>query len=231
MKVLALESSAAAASCALLEDGKLTGEFFCNISQTHSQTLMPLTEQLLLTAGLTLPELDLLAVSAGPGSFTGLRIAMSAVKGMAYGANLPCMGVSTLEALAWNLRGFEGIAAAVMDARCSQVYTALFTLADGMVVRLTEDAALTIDELGKQLKNVEKPIFLVGDGADLCYNALSEAHSGIRLAPEHLRFQKASSVAALAISDARAGKTVCASELVPSYLRLPQAQRQLLAQK
>lgn len=234
MKYLVLEGSATAASCALLEDRRVLGEFFVNIRQTHSQTLLPMAENLLATCGLTPRDLDFLAVTRGPGSFTGLRIAIAAVKGMAMAAGKPCVGVSTLEGLARNLTGFEGTAAAVMDARCNQVYTASFALTGGTVSRLEEDTALSITELGERLVQMKKPIFLVGDGAELCYNRLLETppaedpvESWLRLSPPHLRYQRAAAVGAAALDAWERGEGMDAGELVPSYLRLPQAEREL----
>ena len=230
MKYLVLEGSATAASCALLEDQRVLGEFFVNIPQTHSQTLLPMAEGLLKTCGLTPAALDFFAVTRGPGSFTGLRIAIAAVKGMAMAAEKPCIGVSTLEGLAWNLMGFEGTAAAVMDARCGQVYAGLFSLKDGEVLRLEEDCAVSIRELGERLAEIKKPVFLVGDGAELCYNKLTEAGSAgdwLRLAPPHLRYQRAAAVGAAALAAWIRGEELDAGDLVPSYLRLPQAEREL----
>jgi len=238
MKYLVLEGSAAAASCALLEDRKVLGEFFVHIPQTHSQTLLPMAEKLLETCGLTPGELDFFAVTRGPGSFTGLRIAIAAVKGMAMASGKPCVGVSTLEGLARNLTGFEGTAAAVMDARCGQVYAGLFELAGGGVSRLEEDAALSIKALGEILPGMKKPVFLVGDGAELCYNRLLEEPPAgedpggwLRLAPPHLRYQRAAAVGAAALDAWERGEAVDAGALVPSYLRLPQAERERLAKK
>ena len=236
MRYLVLEGSAVAASCALLENQKVLGEFFVNIPQTHSQTLLPMVEGLLRTCGTAPAALDFFAVTRGPGSFTGLRIAMAAVKGMAMAAGKPCVGVSTLEALARNLTGFAGSAAAVMDARCGQVYAGLFALKEGRVARYPfgEDAAITIEELREQLDRMEKPVFLVGDGARLCYNRLSEGlapgapeEHGIRLAPPHLLYQRAAAVGAAAWDAWERGEAVEAGALVPAYLRLPQAEREL----
>lgn len=230
-RFLVLEGSAVAASCALMEEEKVLGEFYVNIPQTHSQTLLPMVEGLLRSCGLTPGELDFLAVTRGPGSFTGLRIAMAAVKGMAFAANKPCVGVSTLEALARSLAGFEGSAAAVMDARCGQVYAGLFSLSGGRVERYPGggDAAISIEELGERLGPLKKPVFLVGDGAELCYNRLSgEPRSDqLRLAPPHLRYQRAAAAGAAALEAWGRGEAVAAEELVPAYLRLPQAVREL----
>ncbi len=234
MKYLVLEGSAAAASCALLEDQKVLGEFFVNIPQTHSQTLLPMAEGLLKTCGTAPGELDFFAVTRGPGSFTGLRIAIAAAKGLAMAAGKPCVGVSTLEGLARNLAGFEGTAAAVMDARCGQLYAGLFSLEGGEVIRAEEDCAISIQELGEKLERIKKPVFLVGDGAELCYNKLMETKSAgdrLRLAPPHLRYQRAAAVGAAALAAWIRGEALDAGELVPAYLRLPQAERELLARK
>lgn len=228
MKILALEASATAASAALCDGDLVVGEYFLHTGRTHSQTLLPAVEQLLLACETTVAGIDYLAVSTGPGSFTGLRIAIAAVKGMAMGADKPCVGVSSLYALALNLRGLEGVAAAVMDARCGQVYTAIFELEGGEVRRRCEDKAITIVELGELLADEKKPIFLVGDGAMLCYNNLLTSTHDLRLAPSHLRLQRASSVAFAAVQSIAEGGAVTAGELLPGYLRIPQAERELL---
>lgn len=228
MKIIALEASATAASAAVCHEDRVIGEYFLDTAKTHSQTLLPMLEQLLAAADTRLAEADFLAVTTGPGSFTGLRIAIAAVKGMAMGAELPCVGVSSLEALAYNLRGFSGVAAAVMDARRGQVYAAIFDLCDGQVTRRREDMAISIDQLGEMLEKEEKPVFLVGDGALLCYNTLLEKLPNIRLAPAHLRLQRASSVAACGLQSYRRDGGQHCGGLLPGYLRLPQAERELL---
>lgn len=228
MKILALDGSAAAGSAAVCEEDRVIGESFLHTAKTHSQTLLPMTTELLELSDTKLSDLDFLAVTVGPGSFTGLRIAISAVKGMAMGADKACVGVSTLESLAYNLRGFEGVVASVMDARCEQVYTALFALHDGAVARTTPDMAISISELSKMLQNEKKAIFLVGDGAIMCYTKLSDEHPTLRLAPAPLRYARASSVAACAYNKYLLEGTIPAEALLPSYLRLPQAERELL---
>ncbi|MEG1942734.1 MAG: tRNA (adenosine(37)-N6)-threonylcarbamoyltransferase complex dimerization subunit type 1 TsaB [Angelakisella sp.] len=228
MKILALDGSAAAGSAAVCEEDKVIGEAFLHTAKTHSQTLLPMTQELLALSDTTLGELDFLAVTVGPGSFTGLRIAIAAIKGMAMGADKPCVGVSTLEALAYNLRGFEGVAAAVMDARCEQVYTALFDLHGGEVIRRTADMAIPLAELSEMLKNEKETVFLVGDGAIMCYTKLSNEHPTLRLAPAPLRYGRASAVAACAYAKFASEGAIPAEALLPSYLRLPQAERELL---
>ena len=149
MVLFSLECSAAAASAALYRDGKLLGEEFLNVPQTHSVTLLPMAQSLLEHTGISPEQVDYYAVSRGPGSFTGLRIGIAAVKGLAFPDRTPCIGVCTPEAIAYGLLGFEGTVVPMMDARCGQVYTALFRGQAGTLTRLTEDEALPLTELKK----------------------------------------------------------------------------------
>lgn len=226
MLTLGIDSSASAASAAVVENGKLLGEFFVNTKQTHSQTLLPMVQGLLQTVGHSCNEVDVLAVSHGPGSFTGVRIGVACVKGIALPNDIPCVGVSTLEAIAYGGISVEGaVLCAVMDARCSQVYNALFQVEKGVLRRLTEDRALAIADLEKECRAYGEKLLLLGDGAALCHKTF-EAW-GAKLAPESIRFQRASSVALLGEQAAHQGSTVSASSLAPVYLRLPQAEREL----
>ncbi|MBQ8752273.1 MAG: tRNA (adenosine(37)-N6)-threonylcarbamoyltransferase complex dimerization subunit type 1 TsaB [Clostridia bacterium] len=233
MKLLALETSAGAASCAVTQDGRLLAEGFVNTRQTHSQTLMPMVQQALLQAELTVAELDGLAIAAGPGSFTGVRIGVAALKGLAFPNNTPCVGVSTLLCMAENFRELPGEfdICAVMDARCRQVYTAGFAAKNGEISRLTPDEALSMDTVLSRLSETDKPCVLVGDGAAMCYDAWRDARPGLYLAPEHLRFPRAAGVAAAAEPLFARGETVEAAALLPVYLRLPQAERELKARQ
>lgn len=225
MKILALDTSAKTASAAVVEDGRILAESSVNTGLTHSQTLMPMMVGMLDAAQIPLSEVGMIAVSHGPGSFTGIRIGIGAVKGLAQGLDVPCAGVSTLEALAYNFRGLgDGVICPVMDARCKQVYTALFLLDDGELLRLREDEAIPIAELGQILLDCDSPVTLVGDGAELCFRELSSLLPDLRLAPPQLRFQRASSVGFAA---EKAGTSCPAAELMPVYLRLPQAEREL----
>lgn len=227
MNILAIDSSAKAASAAVVSEEAVLASFHLDVKLTHSQTLMPMCQQVLACAGLTMEDIHGIAVSKGPGSFTGLRIGMAAVKGLAFAKNLPCVGVSTLKSLAYNLQGFEGIACAVMDARRNQVYNALFALRDGTVSRLCEDRAISVEELKAELTDFNQPVFLVGDGAQLCLRAMPELPR-LRLAPLAVRTARAASVGVAALPDFLSGNTVDAETLMPAYLRLPQAQRELL---
>ena len=228
MLILAFESSAKACSCALLRDGQLLAEYFQNSGQTHSRTLMKMAEDMLRNCDLTSGDVDAVGVAAGPGSFTGVRIGVSCAKGFAWAGELPCYGVSTLEAMAQGAACFEGTVCAVMDARRQQVYNALFRAGAGALTRICADRAISIEELSEDLKKLEGPKILVGDGAALCYNNLKDAIPGLRLAPEHLRQQRASGVALCAYVLARSGDPGDGAALSPNYLRLSQAERERL---
>ena len=228
MRILAFESSAKADSVALMQDGVLLAESFQNNGKTHSATLMPMAQQVLMDCSLTAAELDAVAVARGPGSFTGVRIGVAAAKGLAWGAEKPVCGVSTLEAMATQLSMQAGIICPVMDARRGQVYNALFQSDGKTLTRLTSDRAISLEELKKDLEKAEKTIFLVGDGTKLCYNTLSEALPHLTLPPAHLEMQRASGVAMAAERLAQQGGLQAPGELVPSYLRLSQAERERL---
>ena len=228
MKILALESSAVAASVALCEDETLIAQAFQNTGLTHSQTLLPLAEDLLKNCGLTMADMDLIAVAEGPGSFTGLRIGVAAAKGLAWGGELPCAGCSTLESMAWNLAGFEGEVCVAMDARRKQVYNARFRVDGEQPHRLTPDRAISLEDLIAELQGTETTQIIVGDGAKLCYDALTAAGIPAKLAPPNLRMQSAWGVARLALEKARKGQTITANELAPVYHRLSQAERERL---
>lgn len=228
MKILALESSAVAASAALCEDEMLLGQTYLHTGLTHSQTLLPMAADLLEQCGLKPQDLDLIAVAAGPGSFTGLRIGVAAAKGLAWAAELPCAGCSTLEAMAWSLAGFQGEVCAAMDARRHQVYNARFQVNGTAPHRLTPDRAIALADLVKELEGTSVPQIIVGDGAQLCYDALTAAGIPAVLAPPNLRMQSAWGVARMGLELARTGQTVSPGELVPIYHRLSQAERERL---
>lgn len=231
MKILAVETSAVSASCALLEDAHLTGEYYVNTRKMHSQTLMPMVEHLLQCCDTSPEEIGLFAVAAGPGSFTGVRIGIAAVKGMALVHETPCAGVDTLEAIAQNGTLFSGIVCAAMDARRGQVYNALFDNSAGRMERLCEDRAISADELSRELQKYKKNVLLVGDGAQICYNIVKDAIdrdgsvSAVLASPDR-RLQRASSVGLLGYRQFLDGRSETAEKLLPVYLRLPQAERE-----
>lgn len=231
MKVLAIDTSSAAASCALLEANRPIAEFYTDAKLTHSQTIMPMVNALFECSHSKLEDVDLFAVSTGPGSFTGLRIGVAAVKGMAQVLEKPCFAVSTLEGLAYNLYDRSGLACAVMDARCGQVYTALFEL-DNHMQRLTPDEAIMAEELAERLSGQKKPVTLVGDGIALMQNTFMDKYPALpqlKAPTPCLRLQRAYSIGLAAWIKVQCKKpTISAAELVPEYLKLPQAQRELL---
>ena len=223
MKILALDSTAIAASVALCEDEALLGEFTIQNGNTHSETLLPLAESALKFFSLTTEDIDLFAVSVGPGSFTGVRIGVATAKGLAFGREKPCVGVSTLEALAENLTVAEGLICPVMNARRSQVYTALFRSENGKTTRLMPDSAMAITELDALLAQYDEPVYLVGDGYDITASLLKHP---IHNTPHRLRPQSAYSVAQVAKRLYEQGYATTDSLLAPIYLRPSQAERE-----
>ncbi len=226
MLILSFETSAKAASVALVEEGKLLGESYQNTGLTHSQTLMVMAQDLLKQCGREIGDLDAVAVANGPGSFTGVRIGVAAAKGLAWGAEIPCCGTSTLASMAMGLGIWQGYVCPVMDARRGQVYNALFYVHCGKCTRIREDRAISLGELGKDVQNLTEPIFLVGDGSILCYNTLLESVPALVLPPEHRMHQRAAGVALEAARMIASGECTDAGQLTPNYLRLSQAERE-----
>ena len=223
MKILALESSALAASAALWDGGRCVGLYLQNCGLTHSETLLPMAENLLKGCAVPLSEVDLVAVARGPGSFTGVRIGVATAKGLSWGLDKPCCGVSTLEAMAWQAAHLEGkLLCCCMDARRGQVYNALFRAEGESLQRLREDRAISLAELLADLP--EAPV-LLGDGACITAKALEEAGMAHTLAPESVRIQSAWGVA---LAAAHAPRDAW-GEPEPVYLRLSQAERERLA--
>ena len=228
MLILAFETSAKAGSAALMQDGRLLGESYQNTGLTHSQTLLSMAENLLTSCGYTPQQVEAVAVAAGPGSFTGIRIGVAAAKGFAWGLELPCCGVSTLEAMAENFGAFDGYIVPVMDARRSQVYNAVFKAEQGCLSRITQDRAISLEDLGKELAELTGPIYLVGDGSNLTYKTLKDALPSLVLPAEHRMHQRAAGVALVAEKMLQRGEACNAAELTPNYLRLSQAERERL---
>ena len=224
MLILAFESSAKAASVALCKDGKLISQYSQCSGLTHSRTLLPMAEDLLKNAELSIKDVEGFAVAHGPGSFTGIRIGVSAVKGLAWASDKPCVGVSTLEAMAWHGLAAGGYICPVMDARRNQVYNAIFKIEDGKVVRVTEDRAIALSELAEEVKALGERVFLVGDGTEITAKFFAANAVPYSAAPENLMWQSAWGVAMAA-----QGKDFVSSDkLLPVYLRLSQAERERL---
>ncbi|MBP3685263.1 MAG: tRNA (adenosine(37)-N6)-threonylcarbamoyltransferase complex dimerization subunit type 1 TsaB [Oscillospiraceae bacterium] len=228
MLILAFETSAKAASVALHDGQKLLGEHYQNTGLTHSQTLMVMAEDLLKQCGKTMADVTAVAVAEGPGSFTGVRIGVAAAKGLSWGGQLPCYGISTLEAMAVSLGAYNGYVCPCMDARRNQVYNALFYVNQGVLERHSDDRAIALADLKTELEHVDGPIYLVGDGAELAYKHLSADIEELILPPEHRRHQRAVGVAMVAAEKIAAGETGDGNALTPNYLRLSQAERERL---
>ncbi|MBR5769189.1 MAG: tRNA (adenosine(37)-N6)-threonylcarbamoyltransferase complex dimerization subunit type 1 TsaB [Clostridia bacterium] len=223
MRILAFDSCGKTASVAVYDDGRVAGEVYIDTKQTHSATLLPSADWLLASLGLAVADMDYLAATVGPGSFTGVRIGMSAAKGMAFGAGLKCIGVSSLYAAAYGVRDCEGLVCAVMDARCGQVYTANFKVNNSVIRRICEDRALAIDELIDEVRG-EKRIFLVGDGALLCKERFDAAGVDCAVARGGRIGVSAGDVA---LAAAEAVETAVAPEaFAVNYIRLSQAERE-----
>ena len=222
MLILAFESSARPASAALVRDGRLLAQSLQCSALTHSRTLLPMAEDLLKNTGVKLEELDAIAVAHGPGSFTGIRIGVSTVKGLCWGAEKPCVGVSTLEAMAWHGLAAGGVICPVMDARRAQVYNALFRIEDDRPVRLCPDRAISLEDLAEELHALGESVFLVGDGAELTKAFLDAQALPCWVAPDDLVWQDAWGVAMAA----QGKPLISGAELLPVYLRLSQAERE-----
>ncbi|MCL2088553.1 MAG: tRNA (adenosine(37)-N6)-threonylcarbamoyltransferase complex dimerization subunit type 1 TsaB [Oscillospiraceae bacterium] len=225
MRILSVETSAKTASAAIWQDGVVIGEYNLNAGYTHSHTIMPMIQSLLDMTGLSIDGIDRIAVAAGPGSFTGLRIGMAAVKGISFATGIECIPVSTLLAICYNLAGMGGIICPAMDARRDNVYTALYSFgSDGRPESLYADCAATLAEITAEIDRLDQPVTIIGDGAELVYGHLKD--SGIynpdrhMLAPIQMRLQKAAS---LAVAAGHITETVSGDRLLPVYLRQPMA--------
>lgn len=222
MVILAIESSAKASSVALCRDGALVGQYMQNSGLTHSRTLLPMAEDLLHNVEMSLADVDRIAVARGPGSFTGIRIGVAVAKGLAFAADKPVCGISTLEAMARQVPFTDGVVCAVMDARRDQVYNANFLLRDGVPERLCPDRAVSLEELYREIQADHHRYLLIGDGTSLCYNWLSKRGADVLPMPEGLRHQTAWGVALSAME----AEPLHAHDLCPEYIRPSQAERE-----
>lgn len=229
MKILSLDASANSASVCIYDavEDKLIGDFYINTKLTHSQTLVPMIDALLSSTKLSLSDIDYFAVNTGPGSFTGIRIGVSVIKGMAMALDKPCVSVSTLHSMAYNFVDSEDVViCACMDARRNQVYNALFNVSNGVVSRICDDRAISVEALFSELATIDKTIVLVGDGAQLCYSQKGE--SNVTLSVASKRYQRASSVAFAAVELINKNEILNSANLMPTYLRPSQAERERL---
>ena len=229
MKILSIECSATPCSVAIIENGKIIASSFVNVKLTHSQTLMSMVENVLKSAMINISDIDAFAVSHGPGSFTGIRIGISAIKGLAAPNKKPCVGVSTLFAMAENYKSTDCIVCAVMDARCNQLYNALFSVKNGKIERICEDRAILCEELKDEISLLNSNnIIIVGDGADVFYPYVKD-NENVILSDIKNRYQNAVGVGFVAEELINTGNSLKPDELLPVYLRLPQAERELKA--
>ena len=226
MLILAFETSAKSCSAAIHDGKSLLAESYQNSGLTHSQTLMVMAEDLLKVCGKSAADVTHLAAAAGPGSFTGIRIGVSAAKGFAWGAEKPVYGVSTLESMALGLGVWSGYICCCMDARRNQVYNAIFLVEQGKLARFSEDRAIALSDLKEELAHIDGPIWLVGDGAALAHKTLSQDIPELILPPEHRQHQRASGVALAALAAMDRGENADGAALQPNYLRLSQAERE-----
>ncbi|NLY44174.1 MAG: tRNA (adenosine(37)-N6)-threonylcarbamoyltransferase complex dimerization subunit type 1 TsaB [Clostridiaceae bacterium] len=227
MKVLAVDTSSIVATVAILEDDKLIGEYVLNHKKTHSQKLMPIISEIMLSAELKASDIDVFAVAIGPGSFTGLRIGVATVKGLAHAVNRPVVGISTLDGLAYNMPFCRHIICPIMDARRRQVYNALYRWVDDDLMIIEAPRALALEQLIQELKEKNEKVVFTGDGVEAFKDMLSAGLGDLcAFAPASVRMQKASSIAQLALRKALRGETESYLTLAPFYLRKSQAERE-----
>lgn len=227
MKIIALDSSGLVASVALLEDDDLVAEYTTNFKKTHSQTLLPMLDEVVKMTEWKADEVDAIAIAGGPGSFTGLRIGSATAKGLAFAWQKPIISVPTVDALAYNLYGTEGLICPLMDARRNQVYTGVYAFEKQQFQVVKEQCAMAIDEIAEELNAYGKPVVFLGDGVPVHKETLQELMQvEYSFAPVHLSRQRAGAVGALAMEYYKSGKIQTAAEHAPEYLRMSQAERE-----
>lgn len=226
MKILALDSSGLVASAALAEDDNLLAEYTVNNKKTHSQTLLPMVEEIVRVTDTELSDVDAIAVAAGPGSFTGLRIGAATVKGLALALEKPIVPVPTLEGLAYNLWGSSDLICPIMDARRNQVYTGLYRFDKGGLVTVMDQRPLDIDELTELLLQKEENVIFAGDGIQVYRARIMEKMPDAQFAPAHMNKQRAGSIAFAGANRFARGQFIDGDSFAPEYLRVPQAERE-----
>ncbi|MCD8104544.1 MAG: tRNA (adenosine(37)-N6)-threonylcarbamoyltransferase complex dimerization subunit type 1 TsaB [Lachnospiraceae bacterium] len=232
MKILAIDSSGLVASVAVAEDDTLLAEYTVNYKKTHSQTLLPMMDEVTRMIDLDLQSLDAIAVAGGPGSFTGLRIGSATAKGLGLALDLPLVSVPTVDALAWNLYGFSGNICPMMDARRSQVYTGIYSFEAGEFVTKRPQEPMAVADILQAVNDLGQDVIFLGDGVPVYREMiLKQVAVPYQFAPAHLNRQRAASVAVLAMQYYKEGKIQTADEHKPEYMRLSQAERERAAQK
>ena len=227
MKLLALDSSGLVASVAIVEDDNMLGEYTVNYKKTHSQTLLPMLDEVAKMIELDLNSIDAIAVAAGPGSFTGLRIGSATAKGLGLALDKPLIHIPTVDAIACNLWGHQSLICPLMDARRQQTYTGIYEFKNGALEILQQQCAVGINEIIAQINEISRPVTFLGDGVAVFHDYIEEnctvAHD---YAPAHMNKQRAGAVAWLGLQYAKEGKLETAAEHCPDYLRLSQAERE-----
>ena len=227
MKILALDSSGIVASVAVIEDDILLAEYTVNYKKTHSQTLLPMLDEVVKMTELDLETIDAIAVAAGPGSFTGLRIGSATAKGLGLALKKPLIAVPTVDALAYNLYDVSGLICPIMDARRSQVYTGIYRFEEHKLVAVKQQWASPVTELIEELNKLGEPVTFLGDGVPV-FRSMIEAKLQVpySFAPAHVNKQRAAAVGTLGMIYYKEGRTETAMEHVPEYLRVSQAERE-----
>lgn len=226
MKILAIDSSSLVASVAIITDDIMTAEYTVNFKKTHSQTLLPMIDEIVRMVGIDIDSIDAIAVSGGPGSFTGLRIGSATAKGIGLSLDKPIINVPTIDAMAYNLFGTDKIICPIMDARRNQVYTGLYSFKDGLLNIRKSQCALSIEELVEELNDLKEDVIFIGDGIPVFSEYIDENLKNNHFyAPPHLNRQRAGAVGALGMIYYKEGKYISADEHEPDYIRVSQAER------
>lgn len=227
MRILAFDSSGLVATVAIMEDDVTLAEYTVNYKKTHSQTLLPMLDEIVKMIEFDLSTVDAIAVSGGPGSFTGLRIGAATAKGLGLALDKPLINIPTVDGLAYNLYGNTGLICPIMDARRNQVYTGLYRFENGEFQVVEEQMAIAVQDLVEKLNAYGEKVTFLGDGVPVYKNGLmSELKVEHYFAPAHMNRQRATAVGALAMEYFKAGKVESAMEHKPDYLRLSQAERE-----
>lgn len=232
MKILGLDSSGLVASVAVAEEGNLLAEYTVNYKKTHSQTLLPMLDEIVKMLELDLHTIDAIAIAKGPGSFTGLRIGSATAKGLGFALGKPLVEIPTVDGLAYNLWGSRDVVCPLMDARRNQTYTGLYEFVDGKMQVIREQCAVGIDEIVANINQLNRPVVFLGDGVPVFNDYIQEnCKVPFSFAPAHMNKQRGAAVAALAFLYVQEGKVQTAAGHRPDYLRLSQAERERLAQE
>lgn len=228
MKILAIDSSGLVASLAIVTEDELIAEYTINYKMTHSQTLMPMLDEIVQMTNMDLKEIEAIAISKGPGSFTGLKIGAATAKGLGLVLDIPIIAIPTVDGIAYNLYKTKGIICPIMDARRNQAYTGLYKWINDEFTVLSEQKVAKIEELVKEINELNEEVIFLGDGVEIFKNQLKElVNVPYSYAPSHLSKQRAGAIGALGIEYMKKGETIHADNFAPSYLRKSQAEREL----